>query len=142
MLTLREGCKSSPFEFKIDYPEPYVPRQFVKEVTERVTQEGKILTPLDKALNIIHLHEPVRKVYFALADSRERLIQFTSLPNHEITKNLMPILIQMNRLLNTISRLRQDDPFDERKEFQIVEHIIKWRSLTKDVILELSGGSE
>ncbi|NVM01390.1 MAG: hypothetical protein HWN67_03590 [Candidatus Helarchaeota archaeon] len=102
----------------------------------------KILTPLDKALNIIHLHEPVRKVYFALADSRERLIQFTSLPNHEITKNLMPILIQMNRLLNTITRLRQDDPFDERKEFQIVEHIIKWRSLTKDVILELSGGKE
>ncbi len=102
----------------------------------------KILTPLDKALNIIHLHEPVRKVYFALADSRERLIQFTSLPNHEITKNLMPILIQMNRLLNTITRLKQDDPFDERKEFQIVEHIIKWRSLTHDVILELSGGSE
>ncbi|MHA1299242.1 MAG: hypothetical protein ACTSO9_07405 [Candidatus Helarchaeota archaeon] len=99
----------------------------------------RILTPLDKALNTIHLHEPVRKVYFALADSRERLIQFTSLP-HAITKNLMPVLIQMNRLLNTITRLNQDSPFDEIKEYQIVETIIKWRTLTKNIILELSGG--
>ncbi|MFX1453523.1 MAG: hypothetical protein ACFFCM_22020 [Promethearchaeota archaeon] len=102
----------------------------------------KILTPLDKALNTIHMHEPVRKVYFALADSRERLIQFTSLPNHEITKNLMPILIQMNHLLNTITRFDQNAAFDEKKEFQVVETIIKWRTLTHDVILELSESSE
>lgn len=101
----------------------------------------RILTPLDRALNTIHLHEPVRKVYFALADSRERLIQFTSLP-HAITKNLMPVLIQMNQLLNTITRLNQDSPFDERKEFQIVETIIRWRTMTRDVILELSGGEK
>ena len=102
----------------------------------------KILTPLDKALNTIHMHEPVRKVYFALADSRERLIQFTSLPNHDITKNLMPILIQMNHLLNTITRFDQNAAFDEKKEFQVVETIIKWRTLTHDVILELSGSSD
>ena len=102
----------------------------------------RILTPLDKALNTIHLHEAVRKVYFALADSRERLIQFTSLPNNEITKKLMPILIQMNLLLNNITRLDQDAAFDEKKEFQIVETIISWRTLTKSVILELSGENE
>ncbi|MHA1380020.1 MAG: hypothetical protein ACTSRG_16740 [Candidatus Helarchaeota archaeon] len=101
----------------------------------------RILTPLDRALNTIHLHEPVRKVYFALADSRERLIQFTSMP-HEITKNLMPILIQMNHLLNTITRLNQDSPFDERKEYQIIETIINWRTMTKNVILELSSSEK
>ena len=98
----------------------------------------RILTPLDKAINTIHLHEPVRKVYFALADSRERLIQFTSLP-HEITKNLMPVLIQMNRLLNTITRLDQNATFDTRKEFQVVETIINWRTRVQDIILELSN---
>jgi len=102
----------------------------------------KILTPLDKALNIIHLHEPVRKVYFALADSRERLIQFTSLPDNSLTKKLMPVLMQMNRLLNKITKLDQDAEFDEKKEFQIVETIITWRTLTNNVILELSGGHE
>lgn len=102
----------------------------------------KILKPLDKAINIIHSHEPVRKVYFALADSRERLIQFTSLPNLETTKNLMPILLQMNLLLNKISKLNQDAEFDEKKEFEILELIIEWRSLTQSVILELSGSSE
>ena len=109
--------------------------------SEFLTLALRILTPLDKAINTIHLHEPVRKVYFALADSRERLIQFTSLP-HEITKNLMPVLIQMNRLLNTITRLDQNAAFNTRMEYSVVESIISWRTLVKEVIMELSSNQE
>ncbi|MCY4087686.1 MAG: hydantoinase/oxoprolinase family protein [Actinomycetia bacterium] len=48
ILLLREGGKSEPFNLRMPYPEPYVPRHLTFEITERVDSEGSILTPLDE----------------------------------------------------------------------------------------------
>ena len=42
MLLFREGPIKNPFDFQLDYPEPYVPRYLTLPVTERVTSEGEI----------------------------------------------------------------------------------------------------
>lgn len=47
-LALREGGKADPYEWDIEYPEPYVPRSLTFGVPERITAEGTIETPLDE----------------------------------------------------------------------------------------------
>jgi N-methylhydantoinase A len=49
ILTLREGGKLHPFELKVDYPTPYVPKQLAFEVPERIDAEGGVVTPLEAA---------------------------------------------------------------------------------------------
>src|SRR5207247_9123936 len=39
-LVLREGGKPNPYDFRLPYPRPYVPRSLTFEVRERVTSEG------------------------------------------------------------------------------------------------------
>lgn len=60
VLRLREGGKAQPFDFRVQFPKPYVPRSLTFEVKERVTADGSIHTPLDEA--------SVRK---ALAEAKE-----------------------------------------------------------------------
>lgn len=48
ILTLREGGKKSPFEYQVDFPEPYIPRYLTLEVTERISAEGNVLIPLNE----------------------------------------------------------------------------------------------
>jgi N-methylhydantoinase A len=48
-LVLREGGKHNPFDFRSQYPEPYVPRRLTFEVPERINSEGEVLTALDEA---------------------------------------------------------------------------------------------
>ena len=47
-LVLREGGKHNPFDFRGQYPEPYVPRRLTFEVPERVNSEGDVLLALDE----------------------------------------------------------------------------------------------
>ena len=47
-LVLREGGKLHPFDFRVSYPRPYVPRRLTFEVRERITSEGDVLVPLDR----------------------------------------------------------------------------------------------
>lgn len=47
ILTLREGGRSEPFNFKIAYPAPYIPRALTFEVSERVNASGQIVEALD-----------------------------------------------------------------------------------------------
>ncbi|HKP18525.1 MAG TPA: hydantoinase/oxoprolinase family protein [Gaiellaceae bacterium] len=47
-LVLREGGKLHPFDFRVPYPKPYVPRRLTFEVRERITSEGDVLVPLDR----------------------------------------------------------------------------------------------
>jgi N-methylhydantoinase A len=47
-LVLREGGKHNPFDFRGQYPEPYVPRRLTFEVPERINSEGEILLALDE----------------------------------------------------------------------------------------------
>jgi N-methylhydantoinase A len=49
ILTLREGGKLHPFELKVDYPTPYVPKQLTFEVAERIDAEGAVVRPLETA---------------------------------------------------------------------------------------------
>ena len=41
-LVLREGGKLNPFDFRHQYPAPYVPRRLTFEIPERVNSEGEV----------------------------------------------------------------------------------------------------
>jgi N-methylhydantoinase A len=48
ILLIREGGRSDPFNYRIPYPEPYVPRSLTFEVPERIGAAGEIVEPLDE----------------------------------------------------------------------------------------------
>jgi N-methylhydantoinase A len=48
-LSIREGGKDDPFNWKVDYPRPYVPRGLTWPVRERVSAEGDVVAPLTEA---------------------------------------------------------------------------------------------
>lgn len=48
VLVIREGGRIEPFNFKVPYPEPYVPRALTFEVPERIDASGRVLKPLDE----------------------------------------------------------------------------------------------
>ena len=47
-LVLREGGKLNPFDFRHQYPAPYVPRRLTFEIPERVNSEGEVVVALDE----------------------------------------------------------------------------------------------
>ncbi|MBN2538937.1 MAG: hydantoinase/oxoprolinase family protein [Deltaproteobacteria bacterium] len=47
VLLWREGPIKDPFDFQIDYPEPFIPRYLTLSVEERIGAEGNIETPLN-----------------------------------------------------------------------------------------------
>ena len=114
-------------------------RKMVPDDDEYIRLAQTILIPLDKALNKIHQKQTVRDVYFAIADARERLIQFVGLPNKDKVKSLMPILLQTNILLNKMIKLPQKANFNDKLTFLVIEPIINWRKLINEVIMDLSG---
>ncbi len=46
ILVLREGPRKGAFQWKLDYPEPYVPRHLTKTVGGRIDARGRVLKPL------------------------------------------------------------------------------------------------
>ncbi|MBS0397850.1 MAG: hydantoinase/oxoprolinase family protein, partial [Proteobacteria bacterium] len=46
VLLIREGGKSNPHDFSMDFPRPYVPRRHTFEIRERVGADGEVITPL------------------------------------------------------------------------------------------------
>lgn len=48
ILVIREGGRIEPFNFRVDYPQPYVPRRYTFEVGERISASGQVLTQLDE----------------------------------------------------------------------------------------------
>lgn len=48
VLLFREGGKDNPFKWRVDYPEPYVPRRLTFGVTERINAEGEVEVPLNE----------------------------------------------------------------------------------------------
>ena len=48
VLTIREGGKEDPYEWDMDYPEPYIPRSLTFGVEERVSPEGEVIRELDE----------------------------------------------------------------------------------------------
>jgi N-methylhydantoinase A len=49
ILVLREGGRADPFNYRIPFPPPYVPRSLTFEVPERVGAAGDIVQSLDEA---------------------------------------------------------------------------------------------
>ena len=106
----------------------------------------RILVPLDKAINKIHMGETVREVYFALAASREVLIQFVNLPNkfkenddlNAIVQRLLPVLLQMNLILNQMITWPQKKNFSNSLTFKVIERFVVWRASVEEVIDDLS----
>ena len=96
----------------------------------------RLLNPLDAALNKIILSKSIREIYFALADSRERLIQF--LHNRKINE-LVPVLLQMNLWLNKLTRAEQDKNIGYNEVKSIIPRVLKWRKTVRNVIIELSN---
>ncbi len=47
-LVFREGGRMEPFNFKVPYTEPYVPKALTFEVAERVTVDGSVKIPLNE----------------------------------------------------------------------------------------------
>jgi N-methylhydantoinase A len=48
ILVIREGGRIEPFNFRVPYPEPYVPKRYSFTVPERIDAQGRIVTPLDE----------------------------------------------------------------------------------------------
>ena len=48
ILVIREGGRIEPFNFKVPYPEPYIPRSLTFEVPERINSNGEVITPLEE----------------------------------------------------------------------------------------------
>ncbi|MER9093241.1 hypothetical protein NKI34_19440 [Mesorhizobium sp. M0700] len=49
ILVLREGPRKGAFQWRLDYPEPYVPRHLTKTARGRVDARGRELTPLSRS---------------------------------------------------------------------------------------------
>jgi N-methylhydantoinase A len=48
VLVLREGGRLGPFDHRVPYPDPYIPRALTFEVPERIMADGAVRTPLDE----------------------------------------------------------------------------------------------
>ena len=56
ILVRREGGKTNPWDYTVDYPEPYIPRHLTFEVQGRISSEGHELTPFDEAGAVAIMH--------------------------------------------------------------------------------------
>lgn len=48
VLLIREGHKTNVHDFRVDYPEPYIPQRLTFPVRERVLSDGTVRVPLDE----------------------------------------------------------------------------------------------
>ncbi len=95
----------------------------------------KILIPMDLVINRLHRRDNVRNLYFALADSRERLIQFLNIKKIE---SFVGINLQMNYLLNKITKLDQDSEFSESESLKLITMVSQWRSQIYEAVREMT----
>ncbi|HMM77055.1 MAG TPA: hydantoinase/oxoprolinase family protein [Gammaproteobacteria bacterium] len=49
ILLLKEGGKAEPHNLRMEYPDPYIPRRYTFEVSERINAEGGVEKALDEA---------------------------------------------------------------------------------------------
>jgi N-methylhydantoinase A len=49
ILLIREGGRTDPFNYRVPYPEPYIPRSLTFSVPERIGASGDVIAPLDEA---------------------------------------------------------------------------------------------
>ncbi len=49
VLVIREGGRTEPFNFRVPFPKPYIPRALTFEVPERIASDGAVVETLDEA---------------------------------------------------------------------------------------------
>jgi N-methylhydantoinase A len=81
VLLIREGGRTDPFNYRVPYPEPYVPRALTFEVPERIGAAGDVVQPLDEA--------EVRRIAAALKERKVEAVAVCFLwsivnPAHEL----------------------------------------------------------
>jgi len=107
ILVLREGGRSEPFNFRIPFPKPYIPRSLTFEISERITCDGGVLLPLneDEVLEIINKLK--KKLVQAVAVC---FLWSTVNPSHEIkigrilSEKIPGIYVTLSHKLNPILR--------------------------------------
>jgi N-methylhydantoinase A len=55
ILSLREGGRAEPFNFRVAYPQPYIPRALTFEVEERIDSRGEVVIPLNEGQLVTQL---------------------------------------------------------------------------------------
>jgi len=74
ILLFREGGKDDPFDWDVDYPDPYVPLSHTYEVEERINAEGEVVIPLNE--------EAVRERIEAIEESDAEAVAVSLLWSH------------------------------------------------------------
>jgi hypothetical protein len=97
----------------------------------------KILMPMDMVINGLHRRDNVRTLYFALADSRERLIQFLNIKKID---SFVAINLQMNQTLNKITQIDQDSPLTESESLKLIIMVSDWRFQIYEAVREMTHG--
>jgi len=95
----------------------------------------KILVPMDQVINRLHRRECIRRFYFALADSRERLIQFLNIKKID---DFVIILLKMNQLLNKITKIDPGSQFSENDSLKLIIQLAEWRASIYQVVVAMS----
>src|SRR5258708_7746009 len=107
ILLIREGGRTDPFNYRVPYPQPYVPRSLTFEVPERVGAAGEIVAPLDESA--------VHRIADALKDKKVEAVAVCFLwsivnPVHEVRtgallKALLPgVALTLSHQLNPTLR--------------------------------------
>jgi N-methylhydantoinase A len=107
ILLIREGGRTDPFNYRVPYPQPYVPRSLTFEVPERVGAAGEIVAPLDESA--------VRRIADALKERNVEAVAVCFLwsivnPVHELRtgallRELMPgVALTLSHQLNPTLR--------------------------------------
>jgi hypothetical protein len=104
----------------------------VKRFTELAV---KILIPMDQVINRLHRRENIRRFYFALADSRERLIQFLNIKKID---EFVIILLKMNQLLNKITKINPESQFSDEEASNLILQLAVWRSSIYQAVVDMS----
>ena len=113
-----------------------MPEDPIEDQIKRFKELGeKILIPMDLVINRLHRRENIRSIYFSLADSRERLIQFLNIKKID---DFVMINLQMNNLLNKITRLDQETQFSESEALKLIEMIATWRSMIYEAVRDMT----
>lgn len=116
ILLYREGGKPEPFNLRIPYPEPFVPRWLTFEVSERVLADGSVRIPLDelevrgiaKRLGEIGVHAVGVCLLWSVVNPQHEVrigeILAEELPHVDVTlsHHLNPIIREYRRASSTV----------------------------------------
>lgn len=107
VLFFREGGRIEPFNFRVPYPEPYIPRHLTFEITERIGATGEVVTALEEDSILAAIKRLKEERVEAVAVS---LLWSVANPAHEIrvgellAEHLPGVPVTLSHQINPIIR--------------------------------------